>query len=39
MGTAGSRVIKKAVEVYGKFKTVNKDDEGSGRNPGERDRF
>ena len=39
MGTAGSCVINKAVEVYGKFKAVNKADEGSGKTPWECDRL
>lgn len=33
MGTAGSCVVKKALEVYGKFKAVNKADESSGKTP------
>lgn len=33
MGTAGSCVTKKAVEVYGKFRAVSNADEGSGKTP------
>jgi len=39
MGTAGSRFIKKTVEVYGKSKAVNKADKGSGKTPWQCDRF
>lgn len=39
MWPAGSHVTKKAVEVYGKFKTINKTDGGSGKTPWECDRL